>query len=145
MIVDRLSRAERYFNIHPGFREAFEYLRSGVFTIGRNELNQAGLIAIGTKDPALSPEEMRLESHRRYIDLQYMVEGEESIGWRPIERCETVSVPYQKEKDILFYADKPLMWIPLSKGSFTIFFPEDPHAPRGGKGIQKKIVIKVPV
>lgn len=144
MIVDTLERAERYFALHPGFEEAFAFLRSGVFIPGRFEI-EPKVFALSEETKGKGEKQARLEAHRRYIDIQYVMEGEELIGWSPLETCAKESEAYKEEKDILFFADRPSVWLPVPKGSFAIFFPEDAHAPLGGAGDVTKIVMKVAV
>jgi biofilm protein TabA len=145
MIVDTLTRAERYCEIHPGFREAFAFLQKAMFIPGRQELKKGELIAISEEVEGRGQDRSRLEVHRRYIDIQYAMAGDEMIGWKPLERCEKISEDYQEEKDIAFYSDAPLLWLPVPQGSFAIFFPEDAHAPLAGREFIRKIVMKVGV
>lgn len=145
MIIDKLSRAERFFKIHLGFQAAFSFLRAGKFIPGRHAIDQTSLIAIYEEAEALGKERSPLEIHRKYIDIQYIIGGKEAIGWKPLENCEKVSHPYDDEKDIGYFADEPLLWVPVSAGSLAIFFPEDAHAPLAGDGQIRRVIIKVPV
>jgi YhcH/YjgK/YiaL family protein len=83
-----------------------------------------------------------LESHRRYIDIQYVVDGVEQIGWKPTEGL-AVASEYDPERDIMFYHDVPTTWLTIPSGHFAIFFPADAHAPLGGTGPVHKVVAKI--
>ena len=80
----------------------------------------------------------RLEAHRRYIDIQLTIDGLEEIGWKPIGDCVSTSEAFDAAKDITFFNDRPESWLSVPAGRFAIFFPEDAHAPLGGRGILEK-------
>jgi YhcH/YjgK/YiaL family protein len=146
MIIDKLDRAKRYYNVHPLFEEAFRFLETiGQFEPGEKLLKGTALKAIFQEVPGRSRKEARLEAHRKYIDIQYTLVGEEEIGWSPKEACKTVSEPYSPEKDIEFFRDRPLVFIPIPHHSFAIFFPEDAHAPFVARCTLQKIILKVQV
>ena len=48
-------------------------------------------------------EEKLCEAHRKYLDVQYIVEGEETVGWAPLETL-TLEGEFNTEKDIGRYA-----------------------------------------
>ena len=54
-----------------------------------------------------------------------------------------VSIPYNEEKDITFYVDKPTAYTKIYPGQFVIYFPEDGHAPGIGQGVIRKGIVKV--
>lgn len=89
------------------------------------------------------------ESHRRYIDLQLLVEGAEWMEVCDISRL-TVEQPYLEERDFIKYADVAgASVLKLSTGDAAIFFPVDGHMPslrpEGVAGLVRKTVVKVPV
>ena len=55
------------------------------------------------------------------------------------------SLGYDAGKDVEFYEAKPSLWIPVPSGIFTVFFPEDAHAPMAGTEAMLKMVVKVAV
>ncbi|WP_068467953.1 YhcH/YjgK/YiaL family protein [Candidatus Protochlamydia phocaeensis] len=149
MIVDSLSRCQRYFKIHPGFEEAFQFLiqasRTQTFHPSRTEIAGKQLIAIFEQVQGKSRQGAVLEAHRQYIDIQYTFSGFEEIGWKPLEECQQIKQDYQSDKDIAFFSDAPSLWIPLPATTFAIFFPEDAHAPLAAMGSANKIIMKVAV
>ena len=89
----------------------------------------------------------KVEAHRRCIDLQFIVSGEECIGWAPLERL-TVTQAYDEAKDNCFGTVPPhdLTRIYLRAGQVAVFYPEDAHAPKlaaGAPAAVTKIVAKV--
>jgi YhcH/YjgK/YiaL family protein len=92
-------------------------------------------------------EEGRLEIHRKYLDIQYIVSGEECIGIAPLEGL-TEETLYDGKKDLAFCKFEPSMsQLHLKQGMFAIFWPNEPHMPcrRTGSTSEKvkKIVVKV--
>lgn len=88
------------------------------------------------------------ESHRQYIDVQIIVEGEELMEVEDISRL-TVAQAYNPERDFLKYADTATAAVlRMRAGDVAIFFPEDGHMPSlqwRGPGLVRKSVVKVPV
>ena len=89
--------------------------------------------------------EAKLESHRKYIDIQYVIAGIDEMGWKPSTECKLIDTPYDEKNDIMFYKDEPVSWTEVPAGSFTIFFPNDSHAPMVSKDELHKIVFKIAV
>jgi YhcH/YjgK/YiaL family protein len=148
MIVDDLARGTHYAALHPLFARAFEFLaREDLASLadGNHAILDDRLLAIVARGQGRGPEQSPLEFHRRYIDIQYVVAGKDCIGWLPTPRCRQVSMPYDAERDVGFFADRPATWIDLTAGQFAIFFPADAHAPLGGSGAVHKVVVKVTV
>jgi YhcH/YjgK/YiaL family protein len=147
MIVDSWSEAARYEALHPRFARAFEFfLRAGLATMapGRYDIDGSRLYLSVDVAEGRGREGARLESHRRYIDIQYVVDGDEEIGWQPVAGCRAPG-RYDEARDIVFYDDRPASWISLPPGHFAIFFPGDAHAPLGGRGAIRKAIVKVAV
>lgn len=89
------------------------------------------------------------ESHRRYIDVQVIVEGCESMEVVDASRA-TVREPYNEERDFLLYHDAPdASVVKLRAGEAAVFFPVDIHMPSlrlgAEAGLVRKTVVKVPV
>ena len=89
-------------------------------------------------------DEQPLEAHDRHIDIQLLLSGRERIGWRSRSICHDISIPYDTEKDILFFRERPTSFVDLLPGDFVILYPEDAHAPMIGDGSEiRKIIIKI--
>ena len=148
MIVDRLERAETYFDLHPGFERAFAFLRQenlAGLAPGRHEIDGDRMFCLISNGPGRTREEAKLEAHRKYIDIQYVIAGTDEMGWKPAAECRVQDAAYDAEKDIEFFKDEPREWKPVPAGSFTIFFPEDAHAPLVSEGNIHKVVLKIKV
>lgn len=148
MIKDRLENAQQHCNLHPDFERAFSFLlRSDLAQLpaDRYDIDGERLFCFISTDQARSRSEAKLEAHRRYIDIQYLIAGREEMGWRLSTDCSQVQIPYDAPKDIVFYDDQPETWTELSPGEFILFFPKDAHAPLVGDGLIHKAVLKIAV
>lgn len=146
MILDTLTRAARYTALHPLFAEAFEFLATtdlAALPKGRVALQGERLFVLIDEPEGRGRSGARLEAHRRYIDIQLTVQGIEHIGWRPLEDCAQPDGPFEEDRDIAFFADRPDTWLVVPARHFAILYPEDAHAPLGGEGRLKKAVVKV--
>ncbi len=148
MIIDQLTNSDHYLDMHPRFAKAFEFLKQenlASLPPQRYELEGDKLFASISKGPGRSRDEAKLEAHKKYIDIQYVIAGTEEMGWKRVDECTSVETPYDADKDIMFFNDAPTSWNQVPAGSFTIFFPQDAHAPLVGNGEIHKVVIKVAV
>jgi YhcH/YjgK/YiaL family protein len=146
MIHDNLKNAEKYYDMHPRFKQAFAYLKQESLADipdGKYEIDGDRIFAMIQKGMGQPKSEAKLESHRKYIDIQYVISGTDEMGWKPTSSCKSVDVPYDAEKDIGFFKDEPQTWTKVEPGYFTIFTPDDAHAPMISDGEIRKVVIKV--
>ncbi|HEX2862176.1 MAG TPA: YhcH/YjgK/YiaL family protein [Lacunisphaera sp.] len=113
----------------------------------RIELSGGAFALEQTYPPKARPEGF-FESHRRYIDVQVIVEGSELMEVEDVARL-AVSHPYHPERDLVKYADTPTASVlRMQAGDVAVFFPEDGHMPSlhwRGAGVVRKTVVKVPV
>lgn len=148
MIIDILENAEKYYSINPRFAAAFRYLKTPAAVelgTGRKELEGDKLYAVGSQKTGKKKEDAKLEMHKRYIDIQFVLKGIDSMGWRPVRNCSNINSPYDEEKDIAFFDDEPFIWSGVPPGAFAIFFPEDAHAPMVSNAEIHKVILKVAV
>lgn len=148
MILDTLAHADRYLTLHPRFARAFEFLRGTdlhAFEAGRHAIEGEQLFAIVEACSGRTREEAKLECHRRYIDIQLVLEGIEEMGWKPTADCADPATDYDAARDIRFFNDRPANWIATPPGAFCVFFPDDAHAPLVGAGTIRKVVVKIAV
>ncbi|MEW6132547.1 MAG: YhcH/YjgK/YiaL family protein [Pseudomonadota bacterium] len=148
MILSPLVEADRYIPLHPLFAGAFDYLRGAdlmSLAPGKHEVQGEQLFAIVEACAGRTRAEAKLECHRRYIDIQLVLEGVDEMGWRPLAQCEKPIAEFDAARDIRFYDDAPSSWVATPAGSFCIFFPEDAHAPLVSGGMIRKVVMKIAV
>ena len=148
MILSTLADAGRLGVLHPLFGRAFAFLCSTdllALAPGKHTIEGEEIFAIVEACAARTRAEAKLECHRRYIDIQLVLEGVDEMGWRPVAECVSPKTDYNATHDIQFFNDTPSSWVSTPAGSFCIFFPEDAHAPLVGEGMIRKVVVKVAV
>ena len=90
------------------------------------------------------------ESHKNYIDIQFMVKGEENMGFF-VDHGRVKPIESYPERDCYFYPNESVDegHIHCPEGYYTVFFPSDIHRPLlavDGKPIKiRKVVVKVHV
>ncbi len=95
--------------------------------------------------PGRTRAEAKLECHRRYIDIQLVLEGIDEMGWKPLAACT------ESGNGLRCRARHPLFQrraVPAGStpaGSFCLFFPDDAHAPLVSRGMIRKVVVKIAV
>jgi YhcH/YjgK/YiaL family protein len=148
MIFSALSQSARYATLHPLFPHAFEYINNSdlhKLAPGHYSIIGNDLFAIVEHVPGRTRAEAQLECHRKYIDIQLVLEGVDEMGWKPLSECRQPVGDYSAERDIRFFRDDPASWIATPPGSFCVFFPEDAHAPLVSSGNIRKVVVKIAV
>ncbi len=113
--------------------------------VGRYEVNEGFYYSVQEYE-ALSAEESVYESHRKYIDIQWLISGKEKLYITDICNLIPISI-YKDEVDIINYAPSDNMTsVVLSKGGYVVLFPKDAHRVEqidGGKCKIRKIVGKL--
>ncbi|MEJ7586679.1 MAG: YhcH/YjgK/YiaL family protein [Ferruginibacter sp.] len=102
------------------------------------------VFAAVTEAPSKNKEEVKWESHKHYIDLQYIIRGKEMIGVADTSKA-IITKPYSV--DVINY-DAGGTYYTTEAGKFFLFFPNDAHRPLikvEGYDVVKKIVIKIQV
>ncbi len=148
MILDHLDNHASYLQLNPRFRAAFEFLadpKLADLPNGRHDLLGDELFVIIDRTTGKGREKAMLEYHEKYIDIQYVIGQTDEIGWLHNSDCRRIVSPFDTEKDLGFYFDRPSTWLSVPAGSFAIFFPHDAHAPLGCEGEVHKAVVKVAV
>ena len=148
MIFSTLPQSDRYAPLHPLFARAFEFIRNTdlrALAPGHYPIVGDVLFAIVEYVSGRSREVAQLECHRRYIDIQLVLEGVDEMGWKPLGECREPVADYSAERDIQFFRDAPASWIATPPGAFCIFFPEDAHAPLVAEGQIRKVIFKIAV
>lgn len=148
MILDSLNNTEKVERLHPLFKKAFDYIKATDFSKledGKYELEGSRLFISVVTLTGKDKKEAAVETHKKYIDIQLPLLEVEKIGWKPGCELQEVSIPYDEEKDIAFYVDRPTAYTKIYPGQFAVYFPEDGHAPGIGEGSIRKMIVKVQV
>ena len=151
MIIDHIQNRVFYRQLGSRVGEALEYLASTDFAKmpdGKYELDGPRMFAIVQRYRPKPLAEIVWEAHRKYIDVQYVVQGAERMGYAPLSEGMSIKQDYDPQRDVVFYdAHGDLFTAP--ERSFILFAPQDVHAPGlavdrpGSGGEVLKVVVKV--
>ena len=148
MILDNIKNKELYYAINPDIKAGFDFIQKAVaenLLPGTYEIDSKRIYAsvqeYNTKENAGV-----LEGHRKYIDIQFVITGEENVEYANTSSCKTI-VPYDKEIDAEFFTCKSSKsTFELNEDFFAIFFPEDLHNPglkTDSSSYVQKVVVKI--
>ena len=129
-------------------KEMLEYILQHDFSqqeAGRIMLDGDNLFINLDEVELKTKEEQRLEFHKNYIDVQVPLSQPETMGWTALSDLGAPDIAYNPERDCGFYTQDAKEYFNVKPGKFTIFFPEDAHAPIIGNGKQRKLVGKIRV
>lgn len=151
MILDSLDNRTQYSQLHPGICLALEQLATTDFSShapGKYPIDGDRVFAIVNDYQPKERTQAPFEIHKEYIDVQFVVSGEEQCGCLPLSNRQP-DTDYNAEKDFSEFDSSRLLdeanFITLKAGMFAIFFPGDIHMP----GVQpsshtvRKVVVKV--
>ena len=148
MICDQLRNSAVYEAMSPAFQKAFQYLKTVTMDNlpgNRYEIDGDHIFAFSSTYDTLPAAERKLEAHRSYLDIQYVVAGVEAMGYIPTEGLEA-EAPYKP--DIVLYNTNQDVLIPAQAGTFMVFFPQDGHRPGCTWNVPSpvtKVIVKVAV
>lgn len=145
--IDKIQFAKQYHLNKTVWDKAFTYLKNTdlkTLSNGRHVIDGDNVYAIVTEAPTKDYDKTAFESHKKYIDLQYVITGEENMAKTPVTSV-TVNKPYDEAADIAYYTGEGKIHT-VPAGTFMLFFPGEAHRPNitpGGNKVVKKIVIKL--
>ncbi len=150
MIVTDLKHIDNQVAMTPGLQKAVDFLRVRAvqgLADGKIEIDGHRVFALVQRYETVMVGDPKFECHRKYIDVQYIVSGEEVIGWAPVDRM-TITETYDGDKDICFgsVAKGGMTPVHLQAGQLAVLYPEDGHAPKlaaRAPAPVMKIVVKV--
>ncbi|MEG2138914.1 MAG: YhcH/YjgK/YiaL family protein, partial [Oscillospiraceae bacterium] len=129
MIYDTLIARNQYQGFLPGLDEALRYLAETDFSTlpdGKITLDGQHLFAL-LQSYTTTEDNSTPEAHEAYIDVQYLISGEELVGVAPLSAMTEVTECHP-DRDISFYHG-PTDRLPIGNGRFLVLFPGDAHAP----------------
>lgn len=152
MIFDKMENISDYFEELPLLRKVDEFIarfNNKKLADGTYEIDGKSVFAmVQSYRTKQQTQEMMFEAHKKYIDLQYIVNGIEKIRWARLDTLDMVEEKYSSGGDIAFYEGDAMFDFTLTKGAFLLLYPEDAHLP--GLSAQKdinvrKIVFKIQI
>jgi biofilm protein TabA len=129
MVVDVLKNWRRYAWPNTRFDAGFEYLEGldPAIADGTYEIQERDLYCMLQSFETKPVEGHEFEAHRDYADIQYLLEGTESILWAPREGL-SLTKPYKPDIEFYSLTASPTDLV-LAPSQFAVFMPDDAHAP----------------
>ncbi len=148
MIIDNIKNLGRY-NISSR-KEIARFLAAadiaGPFA-PELEIKGRELFLRASQGPTRDPKDGKFETHREYMDLQYVVQGREVMETAPEDALAPLT-EYDPKTDCQFFkAEKDITRNLIRAGEFAVFFPGEAHrplcSPDEGHCEVKKLVFKI--
>lgn len=141
-----------YYGLNPKFVKAFAFIQKATeakLESGKYLIDGEEIYAFVQNYVSILKENSIFEGHQKYIDIQYVMEGCEVLGFLEVSKA-VVKDEYNAETDASFYKESDIVsYCVANQGDFCIFYPHDIHSPRlaynNVPSNVKKIVVKVRV
>ena len=129
MILDRIDNIRFYLNLSPLIKQGLDYIKNlKIVDLKPNKINLGNGISVTTSiyiGKELS--NVKFESHRTHIDLEYIVKGSEAVLVANPDNLK-VKEAYDPVKDIKYYHDaEEATKLVIKEGYFIIYYPDDAH------------------
>jgi uncharacterized protein, YhcH/YjgK/YiaL family len=147
MILDNIKNAHLYYNVSDRLALGLKYLQEtdlASLEPGKYEIDGKNVYAAVSAYDSRPVEQGKWEAHKNYIDIQYIISGEEKMGYAHIADMAS-STEYNDVKDVEFYKGNGDFFT-VKAGFFAVFAPEDVHMPNiavNEPSAVKKVVVKV--
>ena len=133
MILDRIENASQYACLHKGIDMALAAMKNFSaqnYPVGKCEIDGQNVFLLLNEYQTHYRKDTLTEAHRKYIDVMYMVEGEEIIYVKSAQSLKNISKEYDPQIEALLAdTDEDATPVRLTAGSFVVLFPQDAHAP----------------
>jgi len=146
MILDTLDRLSVYSSISPLMDKVIEFIKENNLESlepGKIVLDGDDLFVNVNVQDAQTRQEVPIEAHVRYLDIQIPVTCDEEMGYVAESMLPAPSQEYSEEKDVAFYPGLCDTYLNVKKGMFVVFYPGEGHAPAITETGIRKLVIKV--
>lgn len=132
MVIDRIEHAGQYESLGKGIATVLRWFQNykddGRDLPAKTVIDGESIFINGVNYKSETKPQGQLEAHKKYIDVMYVVEGEERFFYKPIAEVSSVTMAYDAEKECALAAiDPDAAQVRFSAGHFLIFFPQDGH------------------
>jgi YhcH/YjgK/YiaL family protein len=145
--INNIAFKTQYESDTAMWNKVFHFLgdsKLSTLTAGKYPIDGDNAYATITVGHPKKIQDVKWESHRKYIDLQYVMLGKVKIGVCPLPRAQ-VTEPYDETKDVAHYSADGKYDVATPQ-KFFLFFPNDVHRPDiqlKENNTLKKLVIKI--
>lgn len=149
MIVDDIKNSDFYLGLNEKFSKAFDFIKNSdllSMECGKYEIDGDNIYANLQEYDTKPVDEGKWEAHKKYIDIQYVIKGQEEMGYANISEMKPIC-EYDESKDIVFLKGSGDFFV-VKEGFFTIFTPNDAHMPSLAvveEEYTKKVIVKIKI
>lgn len=146
MIIDKIENVNIYASLSKRLAKGIDYINNSDFSktdLGTYKIDGDDVFAMVQEYDTKNIEDCKLEGHKKYIDIQYLIKGEEQIGLT-IKKNQELEERNDKD-DYAFYKGESTLF-KFDPSVFGIFFPDDLHMPclaLNQSSKVRKVVVKV--
>ena len=151
MIVDSISNIIKYDALNIKANEIVEFIKKVEelnLEDGKYEILGEDLFALVQTYETKDASECKFETHKKYIDVQYVRQGKEVMNYKLKDQL-VVTEDLSEQSDVIFYEDTTdYTSVLVEEGSFALFSTQDGHMPGvkyNHKETVKKIVFKIKI
>ncbi|SFC56144.1 3-deoxy-D-manno-octulosonate 8-phosphate phosphatase (KDO 8-P phosphatase) [Xylanibacter ruminicola] len=114
-------------------------LKEEDLAVGRHDVDDNFYYSVQEYETKVNPSK-HFESHCKYVDVQMLLSGEETLQVVDINRLR-IEEPYDEVKErILYYATLDAASIVLRPGTFVVLYPKDAHRTIALNGIPSNVI-----
>lgn len=131
MIVTTLDKLTDYKEI-PYAEDIQQFIcdfKKSHMNPGRYDIHGDSLFAAVSRYDTQPMQEREFENHRKYIDLQIVLDGKEKLYWAPVETLTMTKDGFSDGGDISFYKGEALSSVTLGGEQCAVLFENDAHMP----------------
>lgn len=131
MIVTTIDKITQYAEI-PFAQDIVDFMnefKKSDMQPGRYDIHGDDLFAAVSRYDTEPNVDRQFENHKKYIDLQIVLDGKEEIHWADTDSLTQVSEEFSKGGDIAFYTGASMGYVLLGGDQCAVFFEEDAHMP----------------
>jgi len=132
MIVDKIENSSLYSSLSGQIAKTLKILSSKEISSaaeGKHEVDGSKLYYLVQKYSTKPRDQGQMEAHKKYIDIQFVLDGQESIFVENLSVCKLASAYNENDDAAMYEVPKSFSEVYLSKGMFCILFPQDGHLP----------------
>lgn len=145
MILDTIENLSLYRGLSKNLSKAIDYIQNtnlNNLSAGKHTIFNDDVFVMINEYDTKDESECVIEAHKKYIDIQIMLKGDEKVGFAFLNNQKETE-PYNEDNDYTFYSSE-LDYMYLREESFAIFFPTDLHCPTikidSSKSVAKAVV-----
>jgi len=150
MIYDKIENCDKYLGISHNLDRALDFIKNqdlNSLKPGRNEISGDELFVMLFEYETKDESEAVYESHKKYIDIQLLISGEETFRATTFDNQEVINI-YNEDKDIEFFNISNGVDFHLCNGFFVLVMPGELHSPSikyKKRAKVKKLVFKIKI